>query len=435
MKNVIAILFALFLVLGNPMKVEAAETYQSGETIEFTYEEKVDRMYILWDTIPGEWKLEVDGQEFVYGQYEFLHEYVEPGVSGYHWTIMIEKDNTAVGEIHTFKEGEELPEWVQKWNPPCEDADLMLLSTHADDELLFFGGTLPYYGGELGYDVQVVYLTNHWKKQAHRVHELLNGLWTCGIDEYPVIGPFADKYSKNNLEEAKGMYDLEAIKAFQTQMLRRFKPEVLLMQDINGEYGHSVHMLNTAMMMESIELAAQEDYLPEDVNQYGVWNTPKWYIHFYNENVVDMNWDIALEKFQGETAFDVANKAYHCHESQVQYNEMTREKSAIGCTLFGLYRSTVGEDVQKNDFFENIIYPEAVEVTDETVVENLEENEAVEVETELTESKVNETAEDITEDVAPEEEQNISGVYWIPVAILILVFIAVAVVRKSRTGK
>ena len=110
MKNVIAILFALFLVLGNPMKAEAAETYQSGETIEFTYEEKVDRMYILWDTIPGEWKLEVDGQEFVYGQYEFLHEYVEPGVSGYHWTIMIEKDNTVVGEIHTFKEGEELPE-------------------------------------------------------------------------------------------------------------------------------------------------------------------------------------------------------------------------------------------------------------------------------------------------------------------------------------
>ena len=36
-----------------------------------------------------------------------------------------------------------------------EDADMLLLPTHADDEHLWFGGTMPYYAGELGYKVQV----------------------------------------------------------------------------------------------------------------------------------------------------------------------------------------------------------------------------------------------------------------------------------------
>ena len=399
----------LFLVLGNSMKAEAANTYQNGEKIEFSSEEKIDRMYILWDTIPGEWKLEVDGQEFIYGQNDFSHEYVEPGVSGYNWTITIEKDNTIVGDVYTFTEGEELPEWVQKWNLPCEDADLMLLSTHADDELLYFGGTLPFYAGELGYDVQVVYLTNHWEREPHRIHELLNGLWTCGIDEYPIIGPFEDKYSRDNLEEAKGMYDLEAIQAFQSQMLRRFKPEVLLMQDINGEYGHSVHMLNTAMMMESIELAAQEDYLPEDVKVYGVWDTPKWYIHFYDQNVIEMDWNIPLEKFQGKTAFEVANEAYQCHETQVRYNRMVQEKSAIGCVLFGLYRSTVGEDVLKNDFFENITYPQEIEVAEEVAEEEIadEENMIEENTEEISQSEDVLTEETVEEKNTREEETSL----------------------------
>ena len=38
----------------------------------------------------------------------------------------------------------------------CEAADLMLCTTHADDEQLFFAGVLPYYVSK-GYDVQVVY--------------------------------------------------------------------------------------------------------------------------------------------------------------------------------------------------------------------------------------------------------------------------------------
>ena len=40
-----------------------------------------------------------------------------------------------------------LPEDVQVWREPAEQVDLMLLSAHPDDEVLWFGGLLPYYAG------------------------------------------------------------------------------------------------------------------------------------------------------------------------------------------------------------------------------------------------------------------------------------------------
>ena len=64
--------------------------------------------------------------------------------------IVPEKDNGkgfAISELFLLGEGE-TPAWVQQWQPTVEDADLMLLFAHPDDEVLFFGGTLPYYAGE-----------------------------------------------------------------------------------------------------------------------------------------------------------------------------------------------------------------------------------------------------------------------------------------------
>ena len=361
-KYLCLLMLSMMVLFLQKNEAHASTVYHEGDVITFTATEEIDRLYILWDTIPGEWILRVDGNEYRYGKYEFLHEYVEPGISGKVWEIEILTSEVKVGSVYTYEVGEELDDFVQIWEPPCEDADLMVFPTHADDELIFFGGTLPYYAGELDYDVQVVYLTNHWAKQPHRVHELLNGLWTCGVENYPIIGPFYDKYSKNNLEHAKTLYNLDDIRAFQVTMLRRFRPEVLIMQDVNGEYGHSVHMLNTVMMMESVELAADENYTTADAAGYKVWDVPKMYIHFWEENRIEIMWDMKLPKFDGKTALEVAKEAYQCHASQVSYNDIVTEPTAIGCTIFGLYRSRVGEDVLKNDFFENIVYHNEVEV-------------------------------------------------------------------------
>ena len=96
----------------------------------------------------------------------------------------------SVNEIFLLSEGD-LPDWVQIWQPTVEKADLMILAAHPDDEILFFGGMIPTYAGELQKNVVVCYMTCG---TPGRRSELLNGLWYCGVRTYPDIGTFWDKY-------------------------------------------------------------------------------------------------------------------------------------------------------------------------------------------------------------------------------------------------
>jgi hypothetical protein len=43
--------------------------------------------------------------------------------------------------------------------------------------------------------VQVVYLTDHNNNGEYRVHEMLDGLWSFGMDIYPVLVIFRIMYS------------------------------------------------------------------------------------------------------------------------------------------------------------------------------------------------------------------------------------------------
>ena len=94
----------------------------------------------------------------------------------------------------------------------------------------------------------------------------------------------------------------------------------------------------------------------------GLWDVPKAYFHLYEENPIVMDWDQPLESFDGETAFEVSvYRGFQCHRSQIADFAWyyTGFPNAISLTkynpcYYGLYRSTVGQDVEKNDFFENV---------------------------------------------------------------------------------
>lgn len=276
------------------------------------------------------------------------------------------KENVSLTELYAFSDVP--PAWVQVWEAPCEKADLCLMTTHADDEQLFFAGILPTYAGERDYEVQVIYFTDHINEPIRR-HELLRGLWTVGVTHYPVIGPFADLYSKSgevaeNQQKSRG-YSHEDIVGFQVEMLRRFKPLVVVGHDPLGEYGHGQHILNSATLQEAVQISANPEAYPESAQQYGIHDVPKTYLHLYEENPIVMNWDVPLEKFGGKTGFQVTQEGFLCHDSQ-QYTwfrrwlngnngEITRadQIDTHSPCKFGLFRSLVGEDVEKNDFFEN----------------------------------------------------------------------------------
>lgn len=328
---------------------EDHNTWVGGEIVLHHEERKIGSIYLEWDKIPETWTLTADGVSVTVEKDGFLHQYVRLDAPASEVILYTE---APLCEVYAFEPAAEIPDWVQIWEPTWDKADLLLLPTHADDEHVFFGGMMPYYAVEKGYRVQVAYLTNHWSR-ADRPHELLDGLWTVGIRNYPVISQFPDRWA-DSLEQALERFDKEAMVAFQVEQLRRFRPSVVIGHDLNGEYGHGVHILNAVTLTEAVEYAADATLYPESAQTYGVWDTPKLYLHLYPEQEIIMDWDVPLTAFDGKTAMEMARLGFACHASQQGYFYVYGAGDAHDSRRFGLFRSLVGPDVVGGDVFENI---------------------------------------------------------------------------------
>ena len=140
-------------------------------------------------------------------------------------------------------------------------------------------------------------------------------------------------------------------------------------------------MLFADMLVQAIDISNDQESYPESYNQYGLWDVPKTYLHLYNENEIVLDLRIPLDAFGGKTALEMAQEGFNCHKTQL-YIDVARvdDEYEYSCAWFGLYRSLVGEDVQKNDILENItlykdMEPETVAPSNEetTAVKNVEE--------------------------------------------------------------
>jgi LmbE family N-acetylglucosaminyl deacetylase len=322
-----------------------------GVTLEAPRDKPLYGLYLMWDKLADHPLYEVKKQgvwqDLDVPDHQFLHQYIDlDGVDGV--KIRSSANDIALCEVRTFGQGT-LPESVQRWDPPCDRADLLLIPTHPDDEHLFFGGTMPVYAGEYKKKVQVVYMTN---PSRLRRHEALDGLWTVGVRQAPVFSPFKDIYCKS-LEEAETQYKVQDVVGWEVEMLRRFKPLVVIDHDVQGEYGHGVHRLNTYCLMKALPAAADDTAYPESRDRYGTWDTPKCYLHMRDENNRLMDWDQPLSAFGGKTGYEMAAKGFLCHASQQNGHHEMSKKGRRDCRSFGLYRSLVGEDTQMNDFLEH----------------------------------------------------------------------------------
>ncbi|MBO7658788.1 MAG: PIG-L family deacetylase, partial [Clostridia bacterium] len=325
--------------------------FNAGETVTVRSERPVAGLYIQWDGPVNEWTLSYDGKNATFGRNGFLHEYVEiPG--GAKECIINIPATTRICEIYAFSEGE-LPDWVQRWEKSLEKADLLVFSTHADDEVLFFGGAITLYCA-LGYRTQVVYMCNYWNGEKTREHEKLDGLWTMGVRNYPVNMDFDDHYAES-LEYAKTIYNYEKLTAAVAENIRRFKPQVIVSHDINGEYGHGGHIILCAALREAVEKTADATAWPESANKYATWDVPKTYLHLYGENKLRLDLRQKMDVLGGLTPLEVEKNAYLKHESQQWTWFYVDDEYQYSCAAFGLYRTTVGNDSGINDMMENIV--------------------------------------------------------------------------------
>ena len=319
--------------------------------------ETVSGVMLQWYEKPHAWSVQLQDESGAWTDAghtdgSYLTEYLPLPEGTTHFRIANapgEKTHFNLIELHIYGAGD-LPPEVQLWEPPAEKADLMLLVAHSDDEVLWFGGTLPTYAGELGKTCQVCMMV---PSMPYRRLELLDCLWTCGVRQYPVWGNFKDAFS-GSLSKQYQHWSKNRVYETVTGWIRRFQPDVLLTHDINGEYGHGAHRVCADAVINCLKLAADKKKYPKSAKEYGVWDVPKCYIHLYDKNVIDMDWRQPLAAFGGRTSFEVAEAGFRCHVSQQKTDYHVEDWGPWDNSLFGLCRSLVGDDVLKNDFFENI---------------------------------------------------------------------------------
>ncbi len=306
-------------------------------------EEKIHGLYIVWAALPGPWTLSYGGTVYHSdADNPFLHAYVpvEGGSSSVELTLGRDEK---ICYLRAYGEGD-LPGDVQVWSPACKGgADILLFSTHADDEILFFGGVLAEYAGERGLRTQVVYFSNYFTGTVVREHEKLDGLWAAGVRNYPVNGSFKDVYT-NDLNHAKRVYDYDEALSFLVEQLRAFRPQICVAQDVGGEYGHGTHMFTSALMQEAVAVSMDPERFPESAQAYGVWDVPKTYLHLWKENPIVLDCRRPLDAFGGQTALEVAKAAYKKHVSQQWCWFYVSDDYKYSIAKFGLFRTTVGTD-------------------------------------------------------------------------------------------
>ena len=380
-------------------------TYQTSEgkcSISLMNEDPIGSVYLMFDEEYGEYTVEnaANGVTFTAGTDGILHEYLDldQAFEGPVTSVTFHFDREAVqlSEIEVYSVGT-VPDHVQIWQPPLEGkTDILLLSTHGDDDQLFFAGLLPQYASRDDVNVQVAYLTDHRNTTNERTHEILNGLWATGCTAYPVMANFPDfriDSMKNTYKEFKSLgYSEEQLQSYVVELLRRFKPQVVVGHDIDGEYGHGMHMVYTDCLIKALQISNDETVFPELAQTYGVWDVPKTYLHLYIKNTIELDYDQPLDAFNGMTAFEVSQKlGYPCHKSQQdawftdwingENGEITKASQIkrYNPCRFGLYRTTVGEDVKRNDFLENIVtYPQQEQIEQERLEQERLEQEAEE---------------------------------------------------------
>ena len=259
----------------------------------------------------------------------------------------------ALSALSVWGEGE-LPESVQRWTSwqPDEEADLLLFATHPDDELIWFGGLIPYYTVERDMKVQVAYADGAYSPS--RVNELLDGLWHCGVRRYPELGPFRDfKVKSEGL--VRGRWGKNAAETWCTAVIRRYRPKVVVTHAQNGESGHNQHkVLSKAVVNAATEWAGNAEKDPDSAKSYGTFTPQKLYLHRYGKEQTFLDWTQPLSTFNGKTGAEIAQEAFDKHISQDRSGYRIYVSGPNDSRYFGLYYSLVGPDEARDDLFEHI---------------------------------------------------------------------------------
>lgn len=235
------------------------------------------------------------------------------------------------------------------WEEKADKVDYMLVATHPDDDILFLGAVIPYYEGN-GDKTGVEVFTCSKSRMRH--DEAMDGAWEMGLRREPIFLRFSDSPSAK--QEWKFPEDEAILKM--VRLIRQYRPEVVVTQDEQGEYGHWQHVRTVSVVRNAIRSAADPSFDEDSYGEFGIWMVKKLYLHLFEDNILLLDMVTPLQNMGMRTPVEVAEAAYQCHKSQVQVGKHTVKNEGIyDLSRFGLAYSLVGVDTSgKNDMFEHI---------------------------------------------------------------------------------
>lgn len=330
-----------------------------------TCPQKIYGLYLCFDVMPQGYEVQIaDGKEWktVYtGNPEIYHIFVQFEGAEKVRVVATGDKKQVIGfnEVAVFSQGE-APDWVQRWEPAPEKADLLFVVTHPEEEILYLGGSIPYYAGEKEKSVAVACFSYG---NTTRRSELLNGLWSMGYRYYPFIGNFKTASCKSanaaykSVDKKNGE---DQVQEWLTEVIRKVKPEVIVGPDLEGEGNNGQRMMMADACKKCFSLAADDGKFVDSAAKYGSWQAQKLYLHLYGskEDQVDFDWDLPMNHIGGKNGTQMAIQAYQYHKTQIDAKNSTKAVLYTGVkydnSRFGLVETLVGPDYNHDDFLENI---------------------------------------------------------------------------------
>ncbi len=302
--------------------------------------QKKPESYVLQVRRGGEWETLCAGNEYIHAYYSLEGE-TEVRVMALGDS---KKQTIGFNEVYAFGEGR-TPSWVQRWETSQEKSDLLFLVAHQEEELLYLGGAIPWYAVEKERTVAVACMSY---ANTTRRSELLNGLWSMGYRQYPVIGSFKTAKAKGMSAAYKTIDARQGEKtlvAWIREVLEKTRPQVMVGPDPQGEGSNGQRL----MLADACRKA-----FPAEGDG---WQPQKLYLHLFGEkgDQVVFDWNQPLEKFGGRTGMGLAYYAYLYHKTQDdQERSVYQEGVTYANNTFGLAETLVGKDEARNDFLEHI---------------------------------------------------------------------------------
>lgn len=189
-------------------------------------------------------------------------------------TVRAGAENVRINTLAVFGEGE-VPNY-HPWAPTPEKLDYLLVAMHPDDDILFLGGVIPIYGAEQGREGTALYMAS---RERRRVDEAMNGAWTMGLRNEPLFGGFRDIAGAMRSQYPHEFLDYQ-VAYYLVEQIRKYRPEVVVTQDLEGEYGHWQHRVMAKAVLEAVQHANDPTYHAASAKTYGTWEVKKLYFSF-----------------------------------------------------------------------------------------------------------------------------------------------------------